>query len=701
MTSGISSSKWVVFKSALKRLKWLGILYGVALFLEVPLVLWMEFNKQKSLIQENLWTDVVNKSYLPQFLFHPIEHLTNIVVPIVFGLILFHYLQNDRASTFFHSLPIKRWSLYSQNLLAGLTLIWLPILINGLLVYGVFSTFGVKEGQWYNQIIYTPAMDPVNNNNPSIVPIWQVMAYWLFLHILMTGLFCVFTVFVGMLTGNVLLQGVLTFIGLVLPLGLYVLLKENLWRLLYGFPRGFNDRTVQWLSPLVSYLDTPHRFLNNSWTWYIWYFVAAVILCVASIFLYKARHTEAAGETLAAGWIRWIFKYGVAACAALTGGLYFSAFNENSTGVLYLGYFIGAALGYIIADMVAYKSFHFYKRWRGMLVFGAVFILLLSSVKLDVYGYEKFVPDQDEVKEVFLSNLNREGFMATEGLTGQDNIGRVRELHRQIIKMKKENKAQQKSFRENKQIADSAANPVSMVMPVDITYVLDSGRKVKRTYSIDISRYRQFLYPIFNSEEAKKSMYAPLFKTDGGKIDQININNHRLGKNVRIYKRAEIDEVLTAMRKDVLNVSYEAAIEGKASPRANVEFVSRTEVEKNYAFYNLNYYAEFKNFEAFLEQRGYLGELFLNPEDVSAIIVKKVGTDETVEVKDKQKIKVLLDWCNLEDETAFIMRQQQPGNKEMVEYYGKVVRKTGSPMYVMFEPNPYAQQLIYNLINEK
>ncbi len=707
MTSGTSSRKWVVFKSALKRLKWLGILYGVALFLETPLLLWMELSQKKSLIQGNLWVEFINKSYLPQFLFHPVEHFVNIAVPVIFGLILFFYLQNDTASTFFHSLPINRVSLYCQNLLAGLTLIWLPILINGLIVYGVFTNFGVTEVRWQNPRIYYPVMDLVTSSGPSIVPVGQVIAYWLFLSLLMTGLFYVFTVFVGMLTGSVLLQGILTFIGSVLPLGLYLLIKFNLSMLLYGFPSNINEQSVEWLSPLVSYLDDRiYRVLFKVTTGYMWYIIAAVLLCGVSIYLYKVRHVEAAGETLAAGWIRRLFKYGVTACAALTGGLYFSAFNQNSTGVLYLGYFIGAVLGYIVADIIAFKSFHFYKRWRGMVVFGAVFCLVISSVKLDFYGYEKYVPDQDKVKAVFLSNLNREVFMATEGLTGEDSIRRVRQLHQRIIKMEKENRAREKSV--YKQAAISALRPTEQprrIIPLNLSYVLDSGRKVKRTYSIDIYGYREFLYPIFNSQQVKRGMFWQLFKMDEDKIDQINIDNRFLGKSVRISKRAEIQEALAALRKDILNVSYETAVENKVPSQANIEFVSKTDFDMQfefYPFYHLNYYAEFHNFKAFLAERGYLGELFVNPEDVSAIIINQVDTDETVEIKDKQKIKALLN-CGyyLDNEKAFLMRQRQPEDKIMTEYYGKIVRINGIPVYIMFDNSPDARQLIYKMLNKE
>ncbi len=699
MTSGTFFNKGVVFKSALKRLKWLGILYAVALFLELPLLIWMELGKQKMQLG-NQWAELANNNFSPQMLFHPVANLTNIVVSLVFGLILFYYLQNDRAGTFFHNLPIKRWSLYCQNLLAGLTLIWLPILINGLLIYGVLSYYGVNEVQWTNTNLHGPYGEPINAGQPGI-PVGQLLAHWLLLSLFMTALFYIFTVFVGMLTGNVLLQGALTLIGLVLPLGLYILVKYNLWKLLYGFPRDLNERATLWLSPLVKYLDIQdYRLLFKSPAGHLWYLAAAVFFCLAGLYLYRQRHVEAAGETLAAGWIRHLFKYGVAACAALTGGVYFSTFSDNSPAAMYLGYIIGGALGYIIADMIAYKSFQFYKRWKGLLVFGAVFVLLLASVKLDLYGYQKYVPAQDEVKEVYLSGLNRDNMPAAEGYNSEESISRVRQLHRQIIKLEKENRAKATTFyRPVPGGPVRPGDPISMPMSTDITYFLDSGSKVKRTYIIDLNSYREFLQPVFNLPEVKRSMYGRLFSTAENKIDQININNYRMNKSVRIYKPEEVKEALAALKKDVLQVSYAAVIEGKEPNLANLELVTKSGFEQKYGYYNLNYYQEFKNFTAFLAAHGYPEELFLNPQEVAKIIVKKVGSNETVEIKDKQEILALLNWSSREDEQAHKNRQQLV-NKGMVEYYGKVVMTKGNPMFVMFESSPYAQQLIEKLLQE-
>lgn len=694
MISGISSKNWIVFKSAWKRLKWLSILYGVAVFLELPMAIWMQLARQKA-FQGDAWAQLTNKTNLSQYLFNPIEHFTNIAVPVIFGLILFNYLQNDRASTFLHSLPIRRRLLYFQNLLAGLSLIWLPLLINGLLLYGIFAAFGVVRGEWLNPL---PSMELAVNSGPVIVSLLQALTNWLLLSLLMASFCYIFTVFIGMLTGSILLQGALTFIGFFLPTGVYVLMKENFGRLLYGYPKGISQNTAEYLSPVMGYLDQ-QGFLSPVSGMYLWYLAAVLIICGVSIYLYKTRHVEAAGETLAAEWIRQVFKYGAAICAALVGGVYFSALNDTNTG-LYLGYFIGAVLGYIIADMIAYKSFHFYERWKGMVVFAAVFVLLFFSVNMDFYGYQKYIPDQNEIKEVSLSILNRDGYPEPEALSGQNEIRLVRELHQEIIKSEQENKAREISFRQQAGRNLGASEPYSMVTAMDITYLLDNGKKIKRSYNIDVFHYRRYLYPIVNSPGAKRIMFSRLFKLDEKKIDQININNNHLGKSIRVYKPTEIKEALDALRKDVLNTPYEAVIEGQIPAQAMIDFVPKVENNRGYTTYSLPYYGEYANFKAFLETHGYSGELFLKPAELSSIVVKKVGSTKTVELKDGKMMEELLNLCSAEDQGSFLMKQQQPAGKDMVQYYGKIVKKNGSPIYVAFDGSQYAQKLLHRIMGE-
>lgn len=709
MTSIISSSKWVVFKAALKRLKWFGILYAVALFLQLPLFLWLELSRQKALSGVN-WTEIIEKGFQPQLIFHPVAHLTNIAAAIIFGLIIFTYLHKDRANTFFHSLPIKRSILYLQNLLAGFVLLWLPLLLNGILIFAVLNIFGISQGQWYTpQLYHGYGMEMIQENAVATASLWKIMAFWFFLNFLMTGLILIFTVFIGMLTGNVLLQGTLSFIGLFLPLGLYLLVKYNLWKLLYGYPRDLYGFKIEWLSPLVSYVANDHRQnLFGNFSWYIIYLAIAIILGGLSIALYKKRHAEAAGETLAAEWIRQLFKYGVALCAAMTGGLYLSSMNEESIFVLYLGYFLGALLGYSISDMIAYKSFHFYKRWKGMVVFGAAFVLLVTSVNLDIYGYEKHVPEQAQVERVSISNFGGDIYsygtpnedVVNSGLAQEANIEKVRQLHEEIISRRKQNEAAEQSMRSiNMEIA---SKPLIRLASIRFDYLLQNGDRIQRAYTVDINEYRDILYALFQSEEVKKKMYRGFFQMNLAKVDQINIDNHHLGRNVRVYKRTEIKEAMAALEKDLANISYEAAIEGKVPSRGSIEFVTKPDkAQPYYGPYNLSYFTEFKHFEEFLQKYGYLEQLVLDPAEVEQVIIKKVGSSDTLEVVDKEQIKVLLDLCYREDENAFRIKEQRMEKVQGNEFYGKFVLKKGNPMYVSFALDPDQQQPIFEFFDNK
>ncbi|HEX3032241.1 MAG TPA: DUF6449 domain-containing protein [Bacillota bacterium] len=696
MTSA-TLSKWVVLKGAVKRLKWMGILYLAVLILEIPLPLWMVLTREKTFQGVN-W--VAARALQVNLLFHPLAHLTSLAMAIVTGMILFHYLQKERENTFFHSLPIKRTMLYWQNLLAGLVLIWVPLLITAVLATSVISSFGITQVEWLNSYMYGPEIAPTP---AALTPVWQIMAFWIFFNLLMTGMFLVITVGVGMLTGNAILQGALTLIGMFLPLGLYLLVNENLSRLLYGFPRA-NESGIEWYSPLVSYLtDINYRTLFDNAKWYGIYLAVTVALIALSIYLYKNRRAEAAGETLAADWIRWIFKYGVAFCAAITGGLYFASFNLEGRVSLYIGYAVGALMGYIVADMIAHKSFHFYRRWKGFLIFGVSLVLLVTAVKTDLIGYQKYVPEQTAVKEVVLENLLRDysGLQQPEdnreqGITSQQNIKLIRQLHQEIISRQEENLARQESLNHPQQqgIMDQNAAAGKNLMPVNITYVLEGGSKVSRNYTIDLTQYRRFLYPLFGSEEVKRNLYSRLFQMDSSKLYEINLNNFRLGRSVRLYKPAEVKEAMEALRKDALKISYEAAVEGKVPPQASIDFVFKLASTNGYNTLNFSYFREYTNFRDFLAKHGYLDELFLDPKNVDRIEAGTVSTELNQVIRDKEQIRVLLDYCSLSDERAVSRIPDyagKPGYAEAtktVQYFGKIYQKDGTSVFVSFEGGP-------------
>lgn len=79
MTSKTSSrGNWIVYTSALSRLKWFSILYGLLLGLGTPLMLWMELARQK-FFQETQFIDGAFQVYNVNVLFNPVISLMNIL----------------------------------------------------------------------------------------------------------------------------------------------------------------------------------------------------------------------------------------------------------------------------------------------------------------------------------------------------------------------------------------------------------------------------------------------------------------------------------------------------------------------------------------------------------------------------------------------------------------------------------------------
>lgn len=138
--------------------------------------------------------------------------------------------------------------------------------------------------------------------------------------------------------------------------------------------------------------------------------------------------------------------------------------------------------------------------------------------------------------------------------------------------------------------------------------------------------------------------------------------------------------------------------------KANVNFTSKTNANRSYSTYDLAFYPDFKNFDEFLNSHGYFDELFLKPEEVSQISVRKAGSSAVLPVEDKQKIQVLLDWCTLSDKQAYSNRQaymeKQPysPNNPAAEYFGEVVLKKGDPIWVGFDGSPYAWEQIKSIV---
>lgn len=335
--------------------------------------------------------------------------------------------------------------------------------------------------------------------------------------------------------------------------------------------------------------------------------------------------------------------------------------------------------------MIAYKSLRFLARWKGLAIFSGCFVILIAFINLDVFGYERYLPPLDRIKDAYISNLSE--LQMPEGYVEKDNIQQIRLLHQQITYLAQESKtAPESATRGSRRI--------------NIVYRLENGGRVARSYTVDLASYRQYLYPLLMSQETKRSFAKQLKSFQDRSISAISVNNYRLDKNIVIYNPAEVATALEALGKDVSNISYEAVMEGKVPVRANIEIIAEDTDDYVNLRGDFNYYLEYRNFEAFLAEHHYLEQLFLKPEEVEAILIKSEGNEKTYEVKEQEKIAALLNWCSIDRVRTVYMRQTQPNNSGAEpKYYGEIRMVNSSSSYIRFDSNPYARQVINEIIN--
>lgn len=514
-----SKTSWVNKELVLqinRNVGWISLVYFLGLFLALPLRILMLFTDERYL--ENV-PFPIESLFQNDF---PIQLGLMLVVPILMSVFLFRFLQVKQSADLMHSLPIKRKTIFHYYAVGGMIGLIFPIV---LIAFVVMIIHGVLDLNTYFGI--------------------EDIFYWSISTILVNLLLFTAGTFVAMMTGISAVQGVLTYIFLLFPAGITLLVFYNLNILLFGFPSDYYlNRNLEKLSPLTyaSFLDG--RPLQ--WKGLAVYAVSSIILYGLALFFYKKRKVESASEAIAVSKLRLVFKYGVTFCTMLVGGMYFREMQENSFGWVIFGYALGAVLGYYIAEMLLQKTWRVFARIKGLAIYSVIIVFVVTGVKM-LGVYENYVPEQEDIKEVLLSDTTSvnldpdiyEHLFVPEPLKEKGNIEAVRQFHEQIIANK-----------------HMKLNPNEYYDTAFFQYELNNGDKVTRSYRIYRKDYEDVYESINETEEFKRATNE-VFKVDPEELLQIQISaNGPVEKSINITKMEDLKEMLEAIQKDILAESY-------------------------------------------------------------------------------------------------------------------------------------------------
>lgn len=445
------------------------------------------------------------------------------LLALVFGFFLagmiFSYLHKGNAVSFLHGLPMTRTVHFISHLLAGLILLYVPIIISGIVIG--------CEGLYYAGNIHL------------------ALKYMYTCGIYATLTFMI-TAFAMLISGNTIAAYLFSFGFIILPAFAVEMTESILIRNLFGF--------WHYMRNLLDYiyLGTINRVCTlNS----LLYIVLIIVLFVLCIWLYRIRRLENYDELVAFKPLKIVFMYTVAICFGYFGyQLLYSIIDMN---VLFLG---PLPLGYaalIAAFMLNKKSFNLRGIFKHIVIFTAIVGAVKLTLAYDLTGYERRMPDIDEIESIepyneYLWTYNQfycEDYDAPEYLdavpvkaeiTDKTDMEDILKLHSSIIERGREKEKE----------------PYYSGESIQLTYHLKNGRKLERYYSIDIRDYEDCIGPYFENPNYKLANY-PVANDREKTINYVNyIGSLTTGTEFQL-QHIDYDRLLDAVKKDIEALDFE------------------------------------------------------------------------------------------------------------------------------------------------
>ena len=492
--------------------------------------------------------------------------LAALVFGVVAAMAVFSYLYQAKSAGMLHALPVRREGLFLTNYLSGLSFMVLPTLA----VFVLTLLCELARG----------AVDAT------------ALGAWLLAQVLNTLFFYSFAVFCAMFTGHILALPV--FYGILngLALGLYYLIYNVVESFVFGFAgsSAFNQ-TVMWLTPTVK-LSSEVRVFHGEQNsvlqlrgmgYLMLYAAVGLVLAALALVLYRRRKLEGAGDIVTVGWVRPVFKYGVAFSAAMSLGSFLYAWfgmgNGNirnmgagSAWVLLAFLLVCGAVGYFAAEMLLKKSFRIFSTsWKGLLVFALCMTAAMAVLELDLTGFERRVPDPNQVVQVRVSSVRTYPSDSADwaNIDTQDPevIRAVTELHAAITARKAEYEREDRGSRYEEQVTSDGLHVDAETMSTDsvhLTYITLSGAAVQREYDVPFRAEDldtpgtpgQLLTALVNRPQDKVASYFPKYLDDWRLVDisldsAVGDGREGYGKEAVSVPTEWRDRLMEAVRSDL------------------------------------------------------------------------------------------------------------------------------------------------------
>ncbi len=419
----------------------------------VATVFWFLFGPFQMMLP-SLYGNMPQLSYMAQDVIY--KHISagsiilNLALPVALSVACFGYLHKSSSSNVMHAIPATRASLFVSNYLSGLLMSLIPMLINAPLVP---LTMMLKV-----------------DINIGAAPLFRFIIEEFVIIFFVYAI----SVFAGMVAGNGVIHALTALAFNFLPHVMYALYAFHASMSYFGYSSGSTSRDMAMLLSPYSFMLETDPFSSMDLMRYL---TAALLIFNLGLAVYRRRRLERAGDSYVFNAARYII------------GFLFCFIASSVTAVLFrhigiLSYVIGFVIGFIFGQMIVNKTTKIFTKQslKAGLIYALATVLIVGAVKLDLFGYERRVPQVSSVKsaELYYPNTLNSDLLGNLNLEKTESIEFLVSLHKEIV----ENRESLKSW-------DYYMSGEMGTEWLTIEYDLGSRRRISREYQLPKSFLRR------------------------------------------------------------------------------------------------------------------------------------------------------------------------------------------------------------------
>lgn len=449
----------------------------------------------------------------------------------VTGLFGFRYVFHKNMADVYHSLPVKRDTLFAAGFLSGFLIWFVPFLAfcvpTVALAAGFISRLGAA-GEDMGRLAGTAAL------TIAALAIVFLLVYSLALTAVMLG---------GNILNTLVSMGILGFGAI------------SIYGLVYAFFLSYMDRFfdswdwshIPYASPLFSAPVLLYRRADIGQDPGAFFVGMAVNLCLAAALsvcawlLYRHRASELAERGTENRAAMALMRIVAGTVAGMGGWLVFMAFTDDQ--IVFWGIFGAAFCGILclgVLDIIFamdFKAFFAHKCQMGA-VLGAV-LLLCFGFYWDWAGYDDYLPEKESIAEI---GIGTAGGFSNRYIDDDSGYSPLHSMHFQD--------ADAFYAYLEKAVANDTGSGWQIAVPTKVT--LKNGRSYYRKYYMGMND-RELLWPLVSSEEYLRAAFClePEMLRDCTEFGLQRTGNREKFRR-KDYARGMLEGIIEAYNQDVL-----------------------------------------------------------------------------------------------------------------------------------------------------